>query len=99
MFRRMGMLLCVFSLVVAAAGVASATTVFVDLSGLASYTAAYPTGVDSAGQVPLAGYTGSGYYNTYLYTGGTAGTVDNINSKFTTGNTFPAPSTATGRWP
>jgi hypothetical protein len=91
------MLLFVFSLAVATAGVASATTVFVDLSGLAGYTAAYPTGVNSAGQVPLAGYTGSGYYNTYLYTGGTAGTVNSINSLFTTGNTFSSAINGSGK--
>ncbi len=97
MFRRLGMLLCVFSLAVAAAGVASATSLFVDLSGLAGYTAAYPTGVNGAGQVSLAGSTGSNYYNTYLYTGGTAGTMDNINSKFTTGNTFSNSINASGQ--
>ena len=64
-------------------------SLFYDLSGLAGDTAAYPAGVNGAGQVSLVGYFGtSNYYHQYLYTGGTAGTMDNINSSFTTGKTF-----------
>ena len=89
MFRRFGMFSGIVSLVLVAAGVASAQSLFYDLSGLAGDTAAYPCGVDGAGQVSLMGYfSTSGYYHQYLYTGGTAGTMNDINSSFTTGNTF-----------
>jgi hypothetical protein len=89
MFRRFGMPPCIFSLVFAVAEGASAQSLFYDLSGLAGDTAAYPCGVDSVGQVSLMGYySTNGYVHQYFYTGGAAGTMNDINSLFTTGNTF-----------
>ena len=56
-----------------------------DLSAMASYYQAYPCSVNSSGAVSLEGYSSSlnNYYQTYLYTGGTAGTMNNITSAFT----------------
>ena len=77
------------SFVALVAGVASAASYFTDLSALtgtgSSYYAAYPTGVNNNGAVAMQGfssaYTGA-YYHSYLYTGGTAPTMNDITSTF-----------------
>ena len=50
-----------------------------------SYYHAYPCSVNSSGAVSLEGFTAtlSSYYHSYLYTGGTAGTMNDITSTFT----------------
>ena len=84
MLRRFSAVPCVLSFVFVAAGVAPASS-FLDLMPMTgSYYQAYPTGVNSSGAVSMQGYTAaySSYYHVYLYTGGTAGTMNDISSKF-----------------
>ena len=77
----------VLSLAVADAGPASAASYFTDLSALTggSYYSAYPTDVNSSGAVSMMGFSSaypSAYLHTYLYTGGTAPTMNDITSNF-----------------
>ena len=83
----------VASLVLAFAGIASAGY-FADLSAMAplDYYNAIPDAINNSGAVSMQGYSSTYhstgmYYHTYLYTGGTAGTVNDISSLFT-GNLF-----------
>ncbi len=87
--RNTVVVLGILSLAFSAAGPASAASYFTDLSALtgagSSYYSAYPTGVNSSGAVSMQGfssaYTGA-YYHSYLYTGGTAPTMNDITSTF-----------------
>ncbi len=67
-------------------GAAGVAATFVDVSATDGYTQAIPTGVCSGGAVLMQGVTTavpSYYYETYLYPGGTSGTMTDIMSQFT----------------
>lgn len=73
--------LCILSLLLAGTGVASANSLsFVDLSAMASYGTANPCGVNSSGAV--TGMYLASPSHIFLYTGGTAGTMNDLTSKF-----------------
>ena len=90
MLRCGTVILCAFGLLCGCAAVASATS-FVDLSALTTggsgYFNAYPTGITSSGAVSLQGLYngGSAYYHTWLYSGGTAGSMTDISTKLYSG--------------
>ena len=79
MLRHCVVVLCAVSFVIAV-GSASANS-FIDLSALDSYTTGNPCGVNSSGEVtglfPVASPS-----HVYLYSGGTAGTMTDLTSKF-----------------
>jgi hypothetical protein len=92
MFRNFSSVLVLLALASIGAGYASGNTLsFVDLSALSplNYYQAYACGINTSGVVTLQGQSsavhGSGqYYHTFLYTGGTAATLSDITSHFTT---------------
>jgi hypothetical protein len=96
MLRHCLLLLCVLSLAFFSVGPAFGVA-FVNLSAMAplSYYNAIPEGINTNGVVTMQGYStayhaNNNYYHTYLYTGGTAGTLSDITSKFTTMTTANA---------
>ena len=102
MFRNFSIVLTVLLLTVLAAGYASATSVFLDLSAMTSnYYQAFPCSVNSSGAVSLQGYISgsSTYYHTYLYTGGTSGTMNVITSNVIggSGTTAACPMNGSGQ--
>ncbi len=102
MFRNFTIVLAVLSLAVLGAGYAQATSVFLDLSAMSGYVQGFPTGINSSGVVTFQGTNTAGLSlteNTYIYTGGTNGTVVNISSLFTAyaTHTGAAPMNASGQ--
>ena len=86
MFQRCLLILLVASLV-ASAGAAWASSVFVDSSATASYEEAWPTGVSQTGGVIMNGLDPSQsnlFYAAWAYPAGTTGTMYNADSLFTT---------------
>ena len=73
-------LFCVLSLAAFAPAVGSAAT-FVDLSALASYGWCTPFDVNAGDNDAVVGF-GLGNYKAFLYTGGTAGTMNDLSAKF-----------------
>ena len=86
--RNTAVVLGILCLAFSAAGTASAASCFTDLSALtANYYSAFPTGVNGSGMVTLEGFSAalpSAYYHCYLYSGGTAPTLNDITSTFGT---------------
>ena len=83
MLRKFVMALCVAVVTFSLIEIASAGY-FVNLSALAGYYQTCPCAVSSGGAVSLQGASSAsgGLFHTYLYTGGTAATMNNITSTF-----------------
>jgi hypothetical protein len=74
--------LAVLSMMLSIAGIASAGY-FVDISALATNGAGLPCGVNASGAVTGGAFnTGSPAWKPFLYTGGPAGTMNNIAAQF-----------------
>ncbi len=102
MLRHLMMVSAVLSLAALGAGYAWGTGL-IDLSAMAplNYYNAIPDGINPSGVVTMQGYSSTfhsagAYYHTYLYTGGTAGTLADITSKFTS-ITTACPMNASGQ--
>ena len=98
MLRYLTIVLAAASLAAIGPGYASASSyTFADISAMAplSYYNAIPEGINTSGVVTMQGYSATyhstnAFYHVYLYTGGTAGTLTDLTSGFTSITTADA---------